>query len=95
MNLVILWRRKLDAEKICKFAYNGTLPRVIILPEFVIDYVEIASRTICISKEKIAADYFAVIIPLKEELDKEIGRECIDSSAIYGVGRETSVWQVY
>ena len=61
---------KSEIEEICEFGDDGTLLHVAISPEFVVDYVEITAGLVCISEKEIAADYFAVIIPLKEQLDK-------------------------
>ncbi len=84
-----------EIEEISELAHDGALLHISILPEFVVDYVKIASRAICVPQEEIAADYIIVVVPLKEQLDKEIRRKGIDRSAIDGVGRETSVWQIY
>lgn len=86
---------KSEVEEICDFGDDRTLLRVATLPEFVVDYVEIAPGAICMPKEKIASDYFAIIIPLKEQLDKQIRGKIVDSSAVDGVSGKTPIWQLY
>ena len=89
------FQRDSDIEEICKFTNNGSLLCITIVPEFVVDDVEITSRTIRIPEKEIAPDDFAVIVPLEKKLDKEIRRKGVDSPAVDSVSRKTPAWQFY
>ena len=65
------------------------------MPEFVVDQVEITPGAICIPKEEITTNHFAIIVPLEEHLNEEIRGKGIDSPAIDGVGGKTPIWQLY
>jgi hypothetical protein len=86
---------KSKVEEICEFGHDGTLLHIAALPLLIVDNVEVAPGLVCIPEKEIATDYFAIVIPLEEKLDKQIRRKSIDSSAIDGVGGKASIWQLY
>jgi len=59
-------RKQLNIQEIRELGNDGTLFYFTIVPEFAVNNVEVTSGSVCIPNQEIAADYIAVIVPLKK-----------------------------
>ena len=55
-----------EIEEVGELADDGTSRNIPMLPEFVIDNIEVATRAIGIANEEVATNNLTVVIPLEE-----------------------------